>query len=115
MSLVFYYDLQMFAITCMHILHNRVGVLPIVEDHTVTVKCRTAINALFLYLNLGLKNLSDYLVLNLIMFYKYLILERHDIAKILLRLALNTHQSINQLIPEPDISNVSGQPCKTRF
>jgi hypothetical protein len=34
--------LQMFAITCMHILHNRVGVLPIVEDHTVTVKCRTA-------------------------------------------------------------------------
>ena len=44
------------------------------------------------------------LVLNLIMFYKYLILECHDIAEILLRLALNTHQSINQLILEPDIS-----------
>jgi hypothetical protein len=49
------------------------------------------------------------------MFYTYLILERHDIAEILLRLALNTHQLINQLILEPDIFNFTGQPCKTRF
>jgi hypothetical protein len=61
MSLVFYYDLQMFATTCMHILHNKVGVLPIVEDPTVTVKCRTAIKALFLYLNLGLSVMLDIL------------------------------------------------------
>ena len=66
MSLVFYYDLQMFAITCMHILHNRVGVLPIVEDHTVTVnsntspvpilefrsKCNVGYSLMFIYINI---------------------------------------------------------------
>ena len=50
------------------------------------------------------------------MFYTYLIFQHHDVAEILLRLALNTNQSsINQLILEPDFSNFSGQPCKVRF
>jgi len=32
------------------------------------------------------------------MFYTYLILQHHDVAEILLRLALNTNQSFNQSI-----------------
>ena len=47
--------------TCYGPLHThfRVIVMLIVEDPTVTVNCRTAINALFLYLNVCLSIMFD--------------------------------------------------------
>ena len=35
-------------------LHFMIGAMLIIEDHTETVKCRTAMKALFLYFNLCL-------------------------------------------------------------
>ena len=56
--------------------HSRVWVLLMVEDPTVTVKCRTVINALFLYLNLCLS-----VMLNSIS-YPYLFLVIHSVIHV---------------------------------
>ena len=93
-KMVFYDDLQMYAITCMHILHNRIWVLPIVEDPTVTAKCRTAIKELFLYLNLCLSVMLNILSCSFyINIFSYLFLDENFLIIIITKTQQNWHTS----------------------